>query len=125
MSSEYEREIELLKEFYGITDHERIPQERCFDEWKDENKFGFFLGIFRYGEEEHREEVEKTLRDGSFADKEEDLVDELISYYIEPFCDETQGRGNDSTRDRLRDSSGKRRAYKELIRFTPKRGCFE
>ena len=92
MSSECEREIEMLKEFYGITEPETVPEEQCYHEWIAENKFGFLLGVLRYGEDEHREELKEALTVSTFKQIEKYLIDRLYSIYIHPF--DKDGRTN-------------------------------
>jgi hypothetical protein len=55
--------IKLLQQFYQIKDEavDKLPPKIPKEEWRAENKFGFLMGIMKYGEESHCRELHELL----------------------------------------------------------------
>ncbi len=84
---------QLLIKHYKL-DTEDVPKRRERSKWTKENKFGFFLGIIKYGQDFLVTELYNLLQQKGFKKKEKAVIDKMYDFHIKVF---KQHRGTGSS----------------------------
>ena len=75
---------QLLIEQYGLNT-EDIPNRIERSKWTEKNKFGFFSGIIKHGQEFLVTELYNLLIEKDFKEKEKEVIDKMYDFHIRVF----------------------------------------
>jgi hypothetical protein len=93
MDGQRDTTVELLKRYYDISDMTQKPPLNMKSRWNNLNKFGFLLGVIRYGKEVDISELHTSLHEQTFHELEGSIIQRFYEQTIFPFKQHT-GNGS-------------------------------